>query len=82
VVYYKIDDELKHKSFSDDVTHDAAMVYEMQKCTKNNLKKPAPHLKKWSIFLMVVLGNIQTIKFFIKHKSDFNIEAKWIFSCY
>jgi len=81
-VYYKTDDELKHKSFcvvSDDMTHEVAMVYEVQKCVMNNLKSQLPNLKKVEYFSDGCAGQYKNRKNFYnlcQHKSD---EAKWIY---
>ena len=85
VVYYKTNNELKHLSFciiSDDMTHDVAMVYEVQNCIINYLKHQLIDLKCVEYFSDVCAGQYKNRKNFYNlchHKADFNIEAKWAF---
>jgi len=82
---YKINSELKHTSFciiSDDMTHDVAMVYEVQKRIIDYLKCQLPDLKNVEYFSDGCAGQYKNRKNFYNlchHKADFNIEEKWIF---
>ena len=64
------------------MTHDVAMVYEVQKRIINYLKLQLPNLKSVEYFSDGCAGQYKNRKNFYNlchHKADLNGEAKWIF---
>ncbi|XP_065675929.1 uncharacterized protein LOC136092137 [Hydra vulgaris] len=85
VVYYKENQVLHSTSYciiSDDNNYDVPTVYEVQKSIINNLKQKIP-----SIVIMIYFSNgcssqyknCKNIFNLCQHKSDFGIDAKWVF---
>ena len=68
VVYYRADGKLLHMSYciiSDDMTHDVAMVYEMQKFIIAAIKSKLPYIVKVEYYSDGCAGHVQkSQKFF------------------
>ncbi|XP_065669753.1 uncharacterized protein LOC136088824 [Hydra vulgaris] len=78
VVYYKENQVLHSTSYciiSDDNNHDVPMVYEVQK-SKSNLKQKMIY---FSDGCSSQYKNCKNIFNLCQHKSDFGIDAKWVF---
>jgi hypothetical protein len=85
-VYYRENDELKHISYciiSDDNDHDVAMVYKVQEVIINDLKQShndnIQSIVYFSDGCAAQYKNRKNIFNLCQHKSDFNIDAKWVF---
>ena len=85
VTYYQKNDELKNISYcviSDDRKPDVASVYEVQKSVLADLKCKLPGLSTIMYFTDGCAGQYKNRRNFYnlcQHKSDFGLNARWIF---
>ena len=88
VTYYQENDELKNISYcviSDDRKHNVALVYEAQKSILADLKCKLPGLSTIICFTDKCAGQYKNPKNFYnlcQHKSDFGLNARWVFFCH
>ena len=69
VVYYRADGKLLHMSYciiSDDMTHDVAMVYEIQKCIIAAIKSKLPYIVKVEYYSDGCAGQYKNCKKFFQ----------------
>ena len=85
VLYLKQDEELIEKSFcvlSNDVVHDTAFVWMLQKQLMQYITENIPHIKFVEYFSDGCAGQYKNYKNFLNlthHQSDFDIGASWSF---
>ena len=85
VMYYKADDTIMHKSFcfiSNELHHDTAMVYSIQKMFLTHIKRHFPKVTKVEYFsdgCAAQYKNRYNFANLCMHMQDFGLNAEWNF---